>query len=475
MSIQVLTLFEEESYSEDDLLRKLFECGVGSPTKALEELLHAEVQTFEPDEPSAENFNNGDAVDEKSPLRLFSERSMRAGHTLHKVHALVGSGRLPESDLVFEILPKVTFPNSNSIDVRRSLSIMWSRAFDLAKYEHAERAYVDEVDVPLHEWLVRRLLDQVQQLLRQGIRLNYVEREENLETLRGRMLPLPNLRVNAFAPHRFFCRFAELSLDRPENRLIRSALGVVANRSASLGHRRAARQLVERLRGVPLSRNVRKDLAAWRSDRLMAHYREIRMTCSWILMRRGIAPAVGMRSVVGCFVRMNMVFERYVVRWFAEELKSHGIELVGQGAGDHRSVKHLVSTFRNGIPQTENLMRPDMLVYRAQASGRQLQCLAVMDAKWKRWDRNSPISREDAYQIYAYARHWLADRGLVVLIYPNTCEAAELQRFAFNELSGISIVALPFRLPVLANSDSKILEGCGDELIIELRRLGPEI
>lgn len=74
--------------------------------------------------------------------------------------------------------------------------------------------------------LVVHFLSAVKRVVRRGLKQGAVAREENLSKVRGRILVARNFRKNLISGHanRAFCRFCEMSVDIPENRLIKRAL-----------------------------------------------------------------------------------------------------------------------------------------------------------------------------------------------------------------------------------------------------------
>lgn len=199
----------------------------------------------------------------------YLTRKTRSGSLV--VSHLVGAANL-KCGVTVEVLPKVGVHQTGDVEDRAALKRMWEYATDLNLREHDQTAGIDNAKLPLHEWLVLRFLKQVDVLVARGIRLHYVEREENLTTLRGRLLVAQNMRANALSPHRFFCRFEEFSLDRPENRLIRSAIRLVMLRSSNPNNQRHAAQLNERLQEIPLSQDIGQDFSRWRDDRLIGEF-----------------------------------------------------------------------------------------------------------------------------------------------------------------------------------------------------------
>jgi len=379
----------------------------------------------------------------------------------YRVSNLVGSARMPASDVVLEILPKVNaehYKDGADIEAvhgrnRESLMRMWSYAADLNLREDDTRndAGMREAHFPFHEWLVNRFLIQVKELLSRGIRFQYIERDENLLSPRGRVMIAQNLRSNTFAPHRFYCRFEELSPDRPENRLILATLKKIVVFTSDDGNRREASHIANELHEVPPSHNIDLDFALWRDDRLMAHYREIRKTCHWILHEMGPAPVHGDQQMFGRFVRMNDVFERYVSRWMAEKLQSARSDhkLIDQTVklGANSKIKDLAIWEGNVIKN--KIMKPDILIYL------QSRCMAILDTKWKRRD-DATATSGDMYQLFAYASHWLATDPTVshmALIYPATSINKNSEFFRFQKFPNIVGYALRFQLPIRINNE----------------------
>lgn len=388
-----------------------------------------------------------------TPVPLFDRRGDR-----YSVRHLVGSGRLPTSGLVFEVLPKVranAAPQTNRLALRR----MWSFASDLQLRDDDQRHAIGAADdMPLHEWLAARFIHQVEDLFRRGIRRQYLEREENLYAARGRMLPLDNLRHNLVAPHRLYCRFEELSPDRPENRLIRSALAVLAHGCRDEDNRRRAMSLADRMHEVPRSSDVRRDLAQWRDDRLMKDYREIRGACRWILLRQGVSPVRGDDEMIGCFARMNDVFERYVVRWLAQKCPADGRSVVVLDQTCPAAHGLRIKNFwrwGSSAPAVGSWrpLRPDMVAFERSGTGLHGPCLVVLDAKWKHRPKSGPIARGDMYQMYTYARYWFPDGAddrlerRIGLVYPCTEKDRTVERFTFDGMADVIGLALPFLLP----------------------------
>ncbi len=332
---------------------------------------------------------------------------------------------------------------------RASMRRMWHYATDLKTRENNEAVDNEVVrNLPFHEWLLRRFVSDLDELVTKGLRSKYVEVEESLPVLRGRLVVGENIRRNSFNLARFHCRFDEFSLSRPENRLIRSAVDIVRRETNDPDTRRRANALRDLLQPIPPSSNTALDFALWARDRSMLHYRSIRQTCEWLLTRSAAAPIVGQSRVVGRLVRMNDVFERYVQRWL-DERRALGFDIVTTAPR-----KKMLAWTAVGRERLLN-MKPDIVIQKKQ-NGR--TAVAVLDMKWKDRTAKTPISREDLYQLFAYAKTYLADDNgaggggkLLAAVFPTANVNARPTEFRFEGLPELRCFCLPFLLPVLAS------------------------
>lgn len=455
-----LVLYEGASYRPADLVRLLGEADPyldSASVRALAEetqrlLITLPLSSAVPDarftsEDSEAEIDIGDSED-----HLGSLARPHARHDGIQLRHLVGSGVLQSTsaDIQLEILPKVTQMDDTAAS-RAGLLRMWSYAADLSLRDNAVPALMQAARLPLHEWLMQRFLEQVDRLLARGIRAHYVEEEGNLATVRGRLAVGENLRQNAFAPQRFYCRYETFSPNRPENRLIRRAIAKIQARTQVPATRKRASTLTEWLHEIPPSVDIARDFSLWRVDRLMTHYQEIRPTCEWILREQSPAPTAGRQALFGRFVRMNDVFERYVTRWMQERMPAdHAVA----GPGEGRDATRVLCASRLGL--VGHRMQPDIRVHHVQ--GRSRRCTAVLDAKWKKSRDDGKIaSREDFYQMYAYASHWLRTQAseaggpspdsLIGLVYPSVNPRDTSVPFKFSDLGHVQGAAMKFLLP----------------------------
>ena len=140
---------------------------------------------------------------------------------------------------------------------------------------------------PMLDVFVRQFLRMLAPIARNGLARRYVNVEENLRYLRGRIVFGPHLRENASNRTRFYTSRDELSVNRPANRLIHTALNRLASRVRNDANRQLLREALAAFDGVPLSADANADWRAHHIDRSMNHYRQVMQWVGLFLLQPG--------------------------------------------------------------------------------------------------------------------------------------------------------------------------------------------
>ncbi len=302
----------------------------------------------------------------------------------YRVRALSRVGSIVVPDLEIRIRPKCGLRN-----------LFWMLAWTHGLAEHyPELVAIEEVD-DIREFLLSILTDQVELLVRRGLRRGYIEEAGDSPMLRGRLDFDRHMRRAHTARLSLPCRYEEYTADLPFNQVI----GHTLRRVGTSEHPPLAARL-RRLRvafaHLGTRHFVSSDFDRFEYDRLTEHYRSIHALCRILLDARGGEDVHGELSVGSLLVDMNLVFERFVAAWLAANLPDPW--RVTTQAGRSLDVGGKLSII------------PDLLLTR----GAELQVVA--DTKYKAGSRGTP-ENTDAYQALAYCRA-LGVRSCV-LIYPD--------------------------------------------------------
>lgn len=359
----------------------------------------------------------------------------RSGFKLLQVQNYAGILSTPLG-LQLEILPKVG-KNLTAADARETFITMLSH---LPGFRHiqTQQATLQAQRMPLLEIFISQFLQSVSQLLKQGLRADYVSEQGNLSFMKGKLMLSAQMRHNVVNRHKFYVEYEEYMPDCAANRLLHTALDKLLSLNLSSENQRWLYELRFAFDSIPLSRDIESDINSLRLERGMAHYNE---PMAWAqLILTGMSPGAlqGNTKAISLLFPMEAVFESFVAQTLPDELPPQ-LKVKSQAA-TYFLVKH-------GSNDCFKL-RPDLLIQSRQP----VQTKMVMDTKWKLVNSNLQkqplygLAQSDFYQMLAYGQKYLNGIGEMYLIYPAHDDFNQpiQQHFAFSETLKLWVV--PYRI-----------------------------
>ena len=377
-------------------------------------------------------LKNADAGD-----AIWIRWTQRRGHRVFQVTSFVGVIRSPDGFQI-EVLPKVGKAIEGGIPEARQLLIEMLCCMRDFRHVLTERAMLSAARMPVLEIFISEFLYSVQNILKQGLRIDYRQRQDNVFALRGKLMTATHLRQNIHRADRFFTEHDEFSTDRPENRLLHAALIRVLHMTRTQANQRLARELSFVFSDIPPSTQTTADFQRVRLDRGMNNYVDALDWASLILNEQSPVTGLGQHGAPSLLFPMEAVFEAFVAKYLRHQLPT-SLDLKTQAQTQHLVVHCDHNWFK---------LKPDLLI---QKSGKNL---LVLDTKWKLLDSLGAngtdkygLSQGDFYQLQAYGLSYLDGQGDVVLIYPKTDSFSEpLPVFQFSKLNDMRLWVLPFCL-----------------------------
>ena len=323
----------------------------------------------------------------------------------------VGVVRTPGGHQI-EVLPKIGKSNqagqeNNHEDVRDLLIQMLSCLREFPSSINVGDANLRTTRMNLLEIFIRAFLESVKPVVKHGLRKDYINQRDNLFVLRGKLLVSQHLRHNLVRPDRFYTEHDEFSVNRPINRLLSAALQRVMSWTTSAQNQQLARQLQFAFADVPPSTNPHADFQRVRWDRGMKYYEEALSWAKLILNTSSPLTNAGQHRAPTLLFPMERVFEAYVGRHLPKQFPEYKVR---KQAKSFHLVKHDGKKWFG--------LKPDF-IFRDKDG----ETCAVLDTKWKLLDQDEKqygLSQSDFYQMYAYGKHYLDDKGFLMLIYPKT-------------------------------------------------------
>jgi 5-methylcytosine-specific restriction enzyme subunit McrC len=284
----------------------------------------------------------------------------------------------------------------------RNLFVMLAYAYGMPPEALPETARFEELDQVL-EFVAAYFADLVEDRLEQGLYRAYVEREENLGVVRGRIDFVQDLRHNSVLRHRLFCRYTELLWDIPENQVLRFVAHSLAG--WDFGQQTTARleAIDHRMDEVSRPQFVPTDVDRFQYHRQNSDYEPMHRLCRLFLDEMSLSEEQGEDPLNGFLLDMNDLFERFVTEALRREA-SGGWEVSDQ------EPSHLGRRPRPDGGYTDAIrIIPDIVVRRGPLVG------GVLDCKFKRTSSET-FKNHDFYQVLSYCTSLGTARG--GLIYP---------------------------------------------------------
>ena len=158
---------------------------------------------------------------------------------------------------------------------------------------------------------------------------NYGKYEENLTSIRGKILFKENLFNNYNRPDKIFCNYSELTADVLENRIIKYTLfnlsqGHFFDDNISVRIRNCYKRF-DQVEIVPIYSDYFKLI---QYNPLNDHYRPIHSLCELLLSNSSLdMDKLGEKTAISFLVDMNKLFERFIANLLADKVGKFNIKI----------------------------------------------------------------------------------------------------------------------------------------------------
>ena len=276
------------------------------------------------------------------------------------------------------------------------------------------QARLDTASMNIFELFIQSFVASVSNLAKKGLKSSYEPIENNELFLKGKIDFPQNIKKNHSHKERFVVQYDTFSVNRAENRLIKSTLNLLKSKTQSANTRRKIDNVLILFKDVAVSANIEKDFSSCAIDRTMGNYTSILDWCKVFLRGESFTSFKGSEVATSLLFPMETLFEAYVAKILKSVVSEYGWKLSTQDRG-----KYLFDSHRKFA------LRPDIVLRKKQSAD------IILDTKWKRITSDlKNISQADLYQMYAYWHRYQASD--VILIYPKTKEHSGLIEKSFH-------------------------------------------
>lgn len=306
-----------------------------------------------------------------------------------------------------EVLPKIQFVDGEKDETKQVLMRMLRTMKDFPSKVFTD-ANLNIDRMSLYEVFISMYLQEVQQLVKHGLKSSYVAQEDNLNVYKGKLLVNQHIKQNLAHKERFYVVFDEFQLNRPENKLIKSTLLKLQKLTNNAKNSKDIRQLLTWFELVEPSVNYEQDFAKVIIDRNTKDYDMLMKWSKVFLENKSFTTFSGAESAKALLFPMEKVFEAYVARNIKRIFAEENWKVKTQDR------QYYLFNKLNGESNKKFALKPDIVVTRDDGS------IVILDTKWKRLTNNKKenygISQADMYQMYAYSKKYKTSE--IWLLYP---------------------------------------------------------
>ncbi|WP_120951872.1 McrC family protein [Helicobacter sp. L8] len=254
-------------------------------------------------------------------------------------------------------------------------------------FKQSQFSKLSSAHLPLLDVFIQMFLDACAQLIKRGLKRDYLSISQNRPYLKGKLEFVHHLKYNIIHKERFYTISDEYSLDNPPNRLIKSTLEMFKTLSLSPKSQEKLNSVRFVFDEVSPSKNIDADFAKSKHASRFKEYENLLAWCDLFLRKKSLTPYKGVNRAYALLFSMERLFESFVGHWLQRSLEGCSVGLQKQNR------KYLMLDQQN---RKCFEMRPDIVL---RKDGR----IHILDTKWKTPENPRDISPADRYQMWAYA------------------------------------------------------------------------
>lgn len=274
------------------------------------------------------------------------------------------------------------------------------------------------------ETFILAFLNEVYGIIKNGLKQCYTPYENNENFLKGKVIYAKHATKNFAHKDKFYVQYDVFTINRPENRLIKSTLKYLRNVTSSARIRNRLDSLMANFDGVEFSVNYSQDFAASVIDRSMQGYRNALRWAEIFLLGRYVSVSSDRNVAYAVMFPTGQLFDSYTVYSLGKMLDNQRFRAEIQ---------------KKNYPMLNKPMPRDNSQALVVMTSRESNLRVVFDSKWQELsvdDDNCGILQTDINDLYNLLEIYRADN--VCYIYPLTRELREENReICFRNEDGI--------------------------------------
>ncbi|MDA1909234.1 hypothetical protein PDK24_25855 [Bacillus cereus] len=334
--------------------------------------------------------------------------------------------------VTIEILPKISLSDDKNTD-KKILLGMLSKCTDL-ELNLGEEINSKVQNYNLLELLANKYVKDLLEELNKGIYFEYINKEENVNVMRGKLLLTKHVKYNYANRLRAYNTYSEYSPDNTLNQIFKLACIKILNKVYNHQIISNTKKAIFDLSNVSMVNLNRETLERLKLNRHNKRFSSCLELARFILLSITNEFSVGSSSGFAMLFEMNNLYEKYIGYLIKEVWRGKGRKVLLQDNG-----KYLL--LNTNTKQKNFNLKPDIVLSDNN------NCQIIIDTKWKAVEYNSKLSFkvEDIYQMYAYVSSY-KEAQKAVLLYPCLINEKEYPSWELLNYEGKQIEVKTVRL-----------------------------
>ena len=312
----------------------------------------------------------------------------------------------------FQIIPKLSQKEKESQEYSkqsiRNLLYMLTFTKKL-KIKDSDLAGLNRVNDDFFETLIYLFAKNLLELIQNNVNKEYVNLEDNLTFLKGKLDFPSHIKNNSILKNRFYLHYEEFCEDNFLNQIFKFVTYILLKTTRSHNNYKILQELSFLFDEVSFKNITTEDLKKIHLNRLNNCYEPILNLAKIFLSNSSLELSSNNIETFTFIFDMNELFEEFIGEltkriFFGSD---HRVTLQGPS-------KHLVQS-KNGQPRNLFKMMPDIEIFKYRKKAPDL----IVDTKYKilkEEDAKDGVGQPDMYQMFAYSKKFKCSD--IILLYP---------------------------------------------------------
>lgn len=339
-----------------------------------------------------------------------------------------------------EVLPKICF-SENKQDECRTIFRNMIATLKSNYYKAFDNTNINCGKFPLMEIFITVFLNELDNLIRLGVRKNYVKVSENSNFIKGKIKILNNIKYNSTHKERNYIEYSKFIENIPENIILKTCLIYLQNKTTDIYNKKRINEALFVFDEIRVTYNIANEFNKICLNRLNMYYETPLELAQIFLMGNSFLPQTGKTNLLSLMFPLEKLFEEYV---FFNLKKEHKDKF--------KTIKAQSNPYYLIESENKFKLKPDIVMENDKT-------IMILDTKWKLLDMNSNdgkynISQSDLYQLYAYGKKYKqkqiekgSDKQIkLFLIYPMTEKFNIAKTWNYEKDDSLPIDIIPYDL-----------------------------